>query len=207
MKNFEKRRTTVILCLILMLSIVAACGMLASTYAKYTDTFNRSDSITVAKWDFLGENDVERVNFTIDPTQSADVKTLVDDRVAPGTSGSFKIKLTNANTDTGIDFVITLDTTNQPTNLKFYYQPATGEKRELKAGSNTITGQIAAKDSTGVEPTIYWEWPYETSTEGADGTDTREGKESNDLTAKITVTGTQRNPGTNSTTTTGINEQ
>lgn len=190
MKNFEKRRTTVILCLILMLSIVAACGMLASTYAKYTSQIDKTAPAEVAKWNFDVEN--ESVSFAIQLGQTVDATTLTAGKIAPGTSGSFNIPLTNGTTETGVDFTIALNTINdKPTNLKFYKDAA--HQNELVPGTGTITGQIKAEDATGVTPTIYWQWPYETA--GGDSQDTTDGKAAADLTVGITITGVQTEPG------------
>lgn len=190
MKNFEKRRTTVILCLILMLSIVAACGMLASTYAKYTSQIDKTAPAEVAKWNFDVEN--ESVSFAIQLGQTVDATTLTSGKIAPGTSGSFNIPLTNGTTETGVDFTIALNTiTGKPTNLKFYTDAA--HQNELVPGTGTITGQLKAEDATGVTPTIYWQWPYETA--GGDAQDTTDGKAAADLTVGITITGVQTEPG------------
>lgn len=191
MKNFEKRRTTVILCLILMLSIVAACGMLASTYAKYTSQIDKTARAEVAKWNFDVEN--ESVSFAIQLGQTVDATTLTAGKIAPGTSGSFNIPLKNGTTETGVDFTIALNTIDgKPTNLKFYTDAA--HQNELVPGTGTITGQLKAKDATGVTPTIYWQWPYETA--GGDAQDTADGKTAADLTVGITITGVQTEPGT-----------
>ena len=194
MKNFEKRRTTVILCLILMLSIVAACGMLASTYAKYTSQIDKTAPAEVAKWNFDEEN--KNVSFAIQLGQTVDANTLTAGKIAPGTSGSFNIPLKNGTTETGVDFTIALNTiTGKPTYLKFYKDAE--HLNELVPGTGTITGQLAAGDSNGLSPTIYWQWPYETA--GGDTQDTADGKAAAELTVGITITGVQTEPGTANT--------
>ena len=70
---------------------------------------------------------------------------------------------------------------------------------QLTPGTSTITGKIAAGDDITVP--IYWEWPYETT--NGDASDTSEGTAAASLSVALTITGTQVNP-TSGTTTTGI---
>lgn len=198
MKNFAKGKIITILSLTLTLSIVAACGMLASTYAKYTEKFAPYDSITVAKWDFLGDNSEVAVNMDIKGTY--DTSTLVDGKIAPGTSGSFPITMKSTNTETGVAYTIKLEDIEKiPTNLKFYKDQ--DYTQPLTLNSNAFTGTLQPNDSTGVTHTVYWNWEYETedeqhSTVIGDGNDTADGKNANELTVKVTITGTQVQPQT-----------
>lgn len=190
MKTFAKGKIITILSLTLTLSVVAACGMLANTYAKYTSEITSTATTGVAKWNFDVEN--ESLKTVVDLRQTADASTLTTGNIAPGTRGSFNIQLTNGTTETGVKFTIALNTNgNEPTNLKFYTDAE--HHNELKPGTGTITGQLAAGDSNGLSPNIYWQWPYET-TEG-DAQDTTDGKAAKDLEVGITITGVQIQPG------------
>ena len=182
MKNHKRS----ILVLILLLLVAIATTYVGGTYAKYTESVSGNGTATVAKWDFTTDNAI--TNLTINFTDTYAASTLVAGRIAPGTSGSFAINLKNTNTETGVDFTLTLGTvTNIPTNLKFYKDNT--YQTQITPGSGTITGQLAAKDGTGISVPIYWKWEYETT--NGDANDTEDGQAATELTIPITITGTQ----------------
>jgi len=188
-----------ILLVVLLLLVAIATAYVGGTYAKYTESFSREAKATVAKWNFVGDN--EQKTLAIDFSEKYDATTLVDGKIAPGTSGSFKIKLTNDTTETGVNFILALgDVSNLPTNLKFYKDSA--YKTEITPnGETTITGQLKAKDATGVEVPLYWKWEYETkdtnnSVTAGDTADTTNGKDAQELTVPVTITGNQVSPST-----------
>ena len=175
MESKEKKRKALVIVLLLLFGLTA--GYIAATYAKYAGSFNGSGTVTVAKWAF--EDDNSSQTFTINLDKTYDVDTLVDGKIAPGTSGSFTIALSNANTEVGVDYTITLgSTTNKPTNLVFN-------------GGGAITGTLKP-GQTGVTETITWEWPYETTDGDAD--DTTDGETANTMTVNATITGVQVEP-------------
>jgi len=194
MKNKKKNS---LLLIILLLFVVLTGGYVASTYAKYTSTIDgNSGTATVAKWDF--EDDNQATTLTIALDQTVDASTLVANKIAPGTSGSFKVTLKNTDTEVGVNFVVALGAiTGKPTNLKFYKDST--YTTELTPGTGTVTGQLAAKDGTGIDVPIYWKWDYETA--NGDATDTTDGKAAASLTIALTITGTQVNPTAGATTT------
>jgi len=190
MKN--KKSLTIIVLLVL---VGLTSGYVASTYAKYTSTITGNEGeVTVAKWAFTTDNAAQ--TLTIDLDETYDATTLVNGKIAPGTSGSFNIELTNENTEVGVDFTIALDTiTGKPTNLKFYKDSA--HTTELTPGTSTITGQLAAEDATGLQVPIYWAWEYETNAIATnDPIDTTDGEAAATLTIGVTITGTQVAPST-----------
>ena len=147
------KKSLMIIVLLLLVGLTA--GYVASTYAKYTSTVSGSGTATVAKWAFSTENATQTI--TIDLGGTVDTTTLSADRIAPGTSGSFDVVLTNGDTEVGVDYSIMLTTiTNQPTNLKFYSDNT--YTTELTPGTTTITGTLDAEDATGVTIPIYWQW-------------------------------------------------
>lgn len=200
MKNFEKRRTTVIICSLLILAIVAACGMLANTYAKYTSTINRTaTNYTVAKWSFDTDNSATTFDIELDRTD-IDQSTLKQNKIAPGTSGKFDILLNNANTDTGVKYTITLDQIEgMPENLKFYKDPVHRNELFPNNSESKITGTLQAQSSQRPETiTIYWNWEYETK-DGRDVVgdvdDTTAGKNAADsFSVGVTIKGEQVMP-------------
>ena len=186
----KKTNKSAIVLLVLLVAVAVTALFVASTYAKYVGDVNGSGTATVAKWSFEDDND--DVDFEIDLTENYDPSTLSADRIAPGTSGSFDITLVNTNTETGVNFTLTLGTvTGQPKNLKFYKNSDfTGE---IVPGTTEVTGQIAAKDSTGVNIPIYWKWAYES---GSDDLDTADGEAAANLTVPVTISGVQTQPST-----------
>lgn len=172
--NKKRKRKLLVIALLIIFGITA--GYVANTYAKYTAELNGSGNITVAKWAF--ESDNQNVNFTIDLDGNIDASTLVDGKIAPGTSGSFDIALSNANSEVGVAFTITLSNTNAPTNLVF----STG---------NTITGKIAAGETLTVP--VDFSWAYETTNGDAD--DTADGIAAGSMTINASIVGVQVQPG------------
>lgn len=188
MKN---KKTLLVLVLLLLVGITS--GYVASTYAKYTSKIeNNNGTATVAKWAFTTDNSAQTLTVNLDNTP--DPSTLVAGKIAPGTSGSFNIALSNATTETGVDWTISLkNVTNKPTNLKFYKDSS--HTTEITPGTGTITGQLAAQDSTGLSVPIYWAWAYETTAIATnDPIDTSDGEAANSLTIGVDITGVQTQP-------------
>lgn len=188
----NKKRLSV---LILLLLVGLTSGYIANTYAKYASEIkDNNGTASVAKWKFTTDNTNQTLTIKLDNTP--DASTLVGGKIAPGTSGSFNIKLTNGTTETGVDFTVKLkDITNIPTNLKFYKDSTYAT--ELNPGESTITGQLKAQDSTGVTIPIYWRWELGTSNEVADTVnvaDTSDGDAANSLTIGVDITGVQTAP-------------
>ena len=178
--------------IVLLLLVGLTTGYVASTYAKYTGEVTGSGTATVAKWAFETDNATQTIEIELDPT--VDASTLVDGKIAPGTSGSFNIELVNTNSEVGVDFTIMLDSiTNKPTNLKFYKDST--YTTELTPGTTTITGQLVAEESTPLDVPIYWRWEYETTaTSTNDPLDTADGEAARTLTIGVTITGVQTAP-------------
>jgi len=191
------------LSLLLLLLVFVSGAFVVGTYAKYVSTVNGSGTATVAKWNFATDNEV--VDFTVNLAEKYDASTLVDGKIAPGTEGSFDIKLVNTS-DVAANVEVALDEIdNVPTNLKFYSNEEMTD--ELVPGEGTMTGVIKAGDATGMTAKIYWKWAYESSTgepasiANGDAADTADGEEPATLTIGVTVTGTQVAPSTTPVTT------
>lgn len=196
----KKKKSLILIVLILLVGVT--CGYVASTYAKYTTeiTGNNGTAI-VAAWNF--EDDNENQTIEIELAEAVDESTLVDERIAPGTSGEFQVALVNTS-EVGADFVVALTSiTNKPTNLKFYKTRSGSAgaytySNEITPGTTEITGQLAAEDSTGLNVPIYWVWAYETTeTATNDPIDTANGEDTltnRTLTIGVTITGTQTPP-------------
>lgn len=177
---------------LLLLLVVITTGYVASTYAKYTAEVTGNGTAVVAKWAFATDNAITSIDVELDETY--DATTLVADKIAPGTSGSFAIALNNENSEVGVDFTVMVGAiTNAPKNLKFYKDSA--HTTEITPGTTQITGQLVAGETTPLNVNIYWAWEYYT-TDANDALDTTDGEAGATLTIPVTVTGVQTQPST-----------
>ena len=184
----KKTNKSAVLLLVLLVLVAVTAMYVASTYAKYVGEVDGEGTATVAKWSFKDDN--EDVDFEVDLTKTYDASTLVAKKIAPGTEGSFNIVLNNENTETGVEYTVTLkNIANAPTYLKFYSDSAHTE--ELTVGGDGVTGHMDPNDATGVSVPIYWEWPYESND---DATDTSEGEAAKTMTVTVNVAGVQSEP-------------
>ena len=144
----RRTKKNAVLVFVLLLLVAVTAMMVASTYSKYTAEVTGSGTVTVAKWAFKTDNPTQ--TFTVNLDTTAHASTLVANKIAPGTSGSFDLKLVNTNSEVGVNFTVKLGTPtgNLPQNLKFYKDSS--HTTEITTGSTEITGQIVAGDSTGV---------------------------------------------------------
>jgi len=191
-------RLTIIYFAVLLLLVGVTTIFVASTYAKYVSEVPANNgSVTVAKWAFTTDNPTQTLQINLAETYHA--STLVSQRIAPGTQGSFNVALSNATSEVGVDFTVKLNTiTNKPTNLKFYKDQAL--TTELTPGTSTITGQIAVGENITVP--IYWAWAYETTAIATnDPIDTTDGEAGATLSIGVDITGVQTQPSTTAITT------
>ena len=116
--NKKKKKKLLVIALLILFGLTA--GYVANTYAKYTAEINGQGTVKVAKWAFAEDN--QSVDFTIDLNGTIDASTLIADRIAPGTSGSFDIDLSNENSEVGVAFTISFSNIqNAPSNLVFKF--------------------------------------------------------------------------------------
>lgn len=196
-KNKKKKESLLLLVLLLLVGI--SFSYVAGTYAKYVASFDNEGTATVAKWAFEAEN--KETDLEVALGETYDAESLVSGKIAPGTKGNFSIKLTNKDSEVGVQYSISLKEIGDtvPANLKFYTNDT--YTTELTTTSTPITGKIAAGDETGATATIYWKWDYETGTvtdgiAAGDEDDTDDGETATDFTVTLTVKGNQINPTT-----------
>ena len=189
MKGGEKmkkgKKNVVIVVLLLLLAVTA--GFAAYTYAKYTSSFSKDASVSVASWTFNGDNASETLSVNL--AQNYDTNKLASGKIAPGTAGSFSINLKNTS-DVGVSYTITMGSPASgsiPTNLKFY----SDDTYQTEITSTGLTGTLNV-GATATTKTIYWKWDYETA--NGDSADTSDGTAHASLTIPVTITGTQVQP-------------
>ena len=118
--------------------------------------------------------DYKNLDFkSIDLADTIDKETLIYDKIAPGTSGSFNILL---NSNQNLKYKIEINSMNEkPYNLKFEVL----KNGELLVKTNTLeelseklTGYINKDEK--IDFTINWYWNYEGDTEISDIQDTKD---------------------------------
>ena len=160
------------------LAVVLASAFLGLTFSKYNTVVTGRGETEVAQWNFKVNNETEEF-ATIKLADTYDESTLINGKIAPGTSGSF------------VDFK---DETNKPTNLKFSYEGQ--ELDEIADFEQFFTDTIDADDTNKVRTlTVNWEWLYETGSANEiaanDEIDTEDGLNALDYSFDVVVTGTQ----------------
>lgn len=182
MRFLKKKKN---LSLLVLLLLVGVAGVyVVGTFAKYTSSVDKNGTATVAKWAFSTDNTSGDLSISIAPTANA--TTLVANKIAPGTSGSFDLVVSNEHSEVGISYEITFtDIANLPTNLVFKQ-----DGTDININTKKITGTLPAGQTETIP--VTWEWKYET-TDG-DANDTEDGKNANTLTFKAHIVGTQVAP-------------
>jgi len=194
-KNNKKRNVVLAAVLLGVAATVGTVGV--TTFAKYKSQLDAvSSNVTVAKWAFDTDNSSHSYTFSLANTYTA--STLVSNRIAPGTQGSFVFSLNNAKGETGVEYTIDMaKNAGTPTNLKFYSDSAC--TTELTNGT-TLSGHLNPNASA-TTVTVYWKWAYETGSTDAekdsnDLIDTSNGKTAtvDGMTVTATITGVQSQP-------------
>ena len=191
----------------LALTVVSSC-MVGGTLAKYTTTATGTGSAIVAKWapsfkdaeggTYTNDTVVKLTDTTVDP------KTVTDGRIAPGTAGSYSVKVGRGDSEVGFSYTITIsDVNDKPANLDFYDEAGT-TKLTAVDGVYTLTpndNTVAADATEEKTITVNWKWPYQadgadpTANDAADNTAGAAGGENGTkMTFKVNITATQVEP-------------
>lgn len=189
MKKTNKRILAV-----LALAVVLAGAFLGITYSKYTTKVIGVGETEVAKWNFKVNESTEEF-ATIKLADTYDQTTLIDGKIAPGTSGSFDLVIDATDAEVGVKYEVDfIDETNKPTNLKFTFDGKTLDN--IEDFEEYFTDTIDADDTNKVRTlTVNWQWAYETGTGDElvenDEIDTNDGLNAFDYSFDVVVTGTQ----------------
>lgn len=187
----EKTKKIIILLCILLLLIGIGTG--GYTYAKYRTTEKGGGQADIAKWSFkVGKENEEIENIKLVNTVNKD--TLVNGKIAPGTSGQFFINLDATGSEVGVDYEVKFSNEkNKPTNITFSYS---GQKYHSLSEIKDIKGTIGLDDGNKSRRIqILWYWEYETGTgeeiNENDILDTQEAIDNLDYTFDVSIIGTQ----------------
>ena len=192
----KKNKKILFVILILLAIILSFIG--GKTFSKYMSQVQGSGTAEIANWVF-------KVNGTEDLVQSVDLlstynnETLIDNKVAPGTSGSFNIIIDATGSEVGVDYKVKfLNETEKPQNLIFIYND--NEYATIQELQEDLSGTINADEDNKTRTiTINWKWQYETGENENeinqnDIIDTQNAKDFENYTFDINVIGTQVMP-------------
>ena len=176
-------------------ALLSTCAI-SSTFAKYTSESTGTATARVAKWDILfGDETTMSETFTFDLYSTlydttanradADVNTGDDAINAPGTQGSFVVKIANQS-EVSAEYIIEISVTNtENIPLKFSKNGSTNWTNDITTLNITDTGAVNLAMGNNGTYTVYWKWDYEDTTDNdRDENDTNLGTAG---TATITV--------------------
>lgn len=179
------------LCIILIMLLLTGAG--GYTYARYLSQERGTGNADIANWSFkIAKNGEETKNVTL--RNSVNKDTLVDGKIAPGTSGEIPLTLDATGSDVSVDYTLEfLNEINKPANIRFSYN---GKDYNSLSEIGTIKGNIAKGNEMTKKITIKWIWEYQTgSTNEAknenDIKDTNDGTSLLDYSFNIIATGVQ----------------
>lgn len=153
-----------IILIVAVLSCIVLSFIGGQSYSKYVAQLKGDGTAEIATWSFKVNGNTEQVQ-TIELKSTYDNATLVGNKIAPGTEGSFNIIVDGTGSDVGINYSIRIDNkTEKPDNLKFIYDDQ--EYYDLEELNTMITGTINANDEDKTRTiAIGWRWDYETGTD------------------------------------------
>ena len=179
------------LCILLIMLLVTGAG--GYTYARYMSQEKGTGNADIANWAFEITKDGEETK-TVTLVNTANKETLVNGKIAPGTSGEFIIKLNAIGTEVSVDYKLEFaNEKNKPNNIVFIYN---GNNYKSLSEISDIAGTIEYNGEKTKIIKISWAWQYQTgSTDAAkeanDKLDTENGTSLLDYTFDIIAKGTQ----------------
>ncbi len=190
----SKKRKIIAISAILLAIIVSFIG--GNTFSKYITEVKGTGVAEVAKWYFKVNGSDEQVQ-NIDLISNANGSLVSGSKIAPGTSGSFKIMIDASECDVALDYTLKVQNqTVKPANLVFKYGGKTYQNIEQIAqeASSFFNANSEAKT---LEIPISWEWPYVTGTTPTqiaenDKRDTQDGKNISQYSFDLVVTAVQK---------------
>ena len=184
--------------IVMLIAIITVLAITVLAWAKYTNVFEENVQSEIAKWSFrVNDSEQGAETFNLVNTIDANV-TVKEDKVAPGTSGHFDIKLNGAGSEVAINYIINANFENNPVNMHFYLDENHTVELPIEDGKLVINDFIPLAEIDNEKIIrIYWNWPSETG-------NTEKEIYENDLldsesmgktiTANVTVTGIQTKP-------------
>ena len=191
----KKKTALLVICLLLAMIL---SFMIGKTFSKYISEVKGTGTAEIANWVFK-VNGKEDVIQNVNLLSTYNNETLINNKVAPGTSGSFNIVVDASGSEVGVDYVIQfLNESEKPQNLIFTYDDQ--QYTTIQDLEKDLSGTINANDENKTRTiTIYWEWQYQTGENENeinqnDIIDTNNAKQLENYTFDIYVAGTQVMP-------------
>lgn len=187
----------------IIISIAILVGILLSfiggqVYSKYVARVKGEGIAQVATWQFNVNGQEEQVQ-TIKLQSTSNNQTLVNNKIAPGTSGKFDIIIDATGSDVGINYQVDFrNEQNKPTNLKFSYNGT--EYNSITQLTQVLSGTINSNEEEKRKTfSIEWNWKYETGNTPEeiienDKIDTKDAENISNYEFDIIVSGTQVAP-------------
>ena len=159
----QKRSISNVLIILLIIAILSIVGYIG--YSRYIKTLSGEGTGAVAKWSFkVNGQDSTISTINLSDTITNTVANVQSGKLAPGTQGNISYEIDGSGSEVGINYYITIDVTEKPTNLKFY-ENSDYTNEIIVNPDNTIKtyGEIALENvGTKITKKIYWKWAYET---------------------------------------------
>ena len=110
----KRKRALGILLTIALVLLVFSTGY---TFAKYYTEIEGGGIGSIAKWSFIANNSEDTMQ-KISLVDTANQVSLVEGKIAPGTSGNFDIVIDATGSEVGVDYEVRVaEENNMPTNL------------------------------------------------------------------------------------------
>ena len=178
---------------LLVAVIVTSCAV-SGTFAKYVSEVSGTATASVAQWKFTsGESEknlavtktftfalFDTIKDTVDEGTNVE-SDVAEDKIAPGTQGSFEIQLTNASEVNATYGIVFSDNNADSLALPIEYKINDGE---WQTAFENVNGNINMGDEVAV--TVEWRWAF-TNTAG-DEADTDDGIAAVDSEEELSVT-------------------
>ena len=188
-----KNKTRKIVTLTIAILLVVLIQFIGVTYAKYITSEKGSGHADIAKWAFEIVKDGEQTK-TFQLLNSVNKDTLIDGKIAPGTSGTITIDIDGTGSDVDMDFDVKFtNEKNKPSNIVFTY----GSNRYSSLTEiEDIVGHIEHNKPQTRRILINWVWKYNTGTKAEeisanDIIDTQDANTIDQYTFDVVVTATQ----------------
>ena len=192
----SKSKKIILLLAILIALVLSFIG--GQTFSKYITEVRGEGIAEVARWSFKVNGQDEEIQ-TINLASTCNNETLIDNKIAPGTEGTFKIVVDGSGSDVGINYTIKFENeSTKPQNLKFIYNEK--EYNSITGLQEDLKGTINANDQEKTKTlNINWKWAYETGENAEeiatnDQIDTQNAKDIANYTFNVIVSGTQVMP-------------
>ncbi len=184
----------------------------SGTLAKYTDMFQGSTKMIVARWNVgakvgdkvLGEAKVDLGELANTATEKP--ANVMTGRIAPGMKGGFELQLDaiadearDYGTEVDVDYTVYIQADSTANLPAYFTMTCDGTQIDFKNGTpdsedygfELASGTIAMTDQSIKKLNINWEWPYDDAgnngTHDTDDTETGNQMSESDRTTEFTI--------------------